>query len=176
MPISALAAWPLGWLQNLNFVILATMNAAFTVGLHHAVQTTRSGLVGIALLLVSCVGLVVAALFPWIRVDGVLTETPQHVAGAITVFLGASTGLIVLARRLAADAAWRDLAGYVLGTGVVMLILFVAVGFFAIDPGTPLHNWAGLLQRVLVAVWITCQLVMARRVLRIAHSVRGVNG
>jgi hypothetical protein len=37
-----------------------------------------------------------------------------------------------------------------------VLLLFVAVGFFAIDDGAPLHAWAGLLQRVLCAVWFTC--------------------
>ena len=53
---------------------------------------------------------------------------------------------------------------------VFMLILFVVVGFFAIDAGTPFHSVAGLLQRVLVAVWIACQLVMARRVVRVARA------
>ena len=29
MPISALAAWPAGWMQNLNFFVSATLTAAF---------------------------------------------------------------------------------------------------------------------------------------------------
>ena len=29
MPISALAAWPAGWMQNLNFFLLGTLNAGF---------------------------------------------------------------------------------------------------------------------------------------------------
>jgi hypothetical membrane protein len=165
MPISALAAWPFGWLQNLNFFILAGMNAAFTIGLHNAIRPARSGFIGIALLLASCVGLMLAGLFPWINVNGVPTETPPHVVGAVTTFLGASTGLILLARRMKVDTSWRSLSGYVLGTGVVMLVLFVVVGFFAVDPGTPFQKWAGLLQRVLVAVWVGCQLVMARKVM-----------
>ena len=48
-------------------------------------------------------------------------------------------------------------------TGIVVLLLFVAVGFFAIDDGAPLHAWAGLLQRVLCAVWFTCLIVLSLR-------------
>jgi hypothetical membrane protein len=92
MPISALAAWPAGWIQNLNFFVVAALMAAFTAGLHNAIRPTRHGLAGIVLLLVSCVGLVLAGLFPWINVNGVAMETRPHVIGAVLVFLGASTG------------------------------------------------------------------------------------
>lgn len=170
MPISALAAWPAGWMQNLNFFLLATLDAAFTIGLHRGIRATRLGVIGILLLLVSCLGLLLAGLFPWINVNGVPTETPEHVVGAILTFSGASTGLIVLSRRMRPDPHWHDLSAYGLGTGIAMVILFVVVGFFAVDPGTPFHRWAGLLQRVLVAVWVTYQLVIARRLLRIARE------
>ncbi len=170
MPISALAAWPGGWMQNLNFFLLGTLNAAFTIGLHNAIRATRFGVIGILLLLVSCLGILLAGLFPWINLNGVPTETPQHVVGAVLTFSCASTGLLVLSRRMSADPRWHSLSAYVLGTGIVMVILFIVVGFFAVDSGTPFHRWAGLLQRVLVAVWVTCQLVMARRLLRIARE------
>jgi hypothetical membrane protein len=170
MPISALAAWPAGWMQNLNFFLLGTLNAAFTIGLHNAIRATRFGLIGILLLLVSCLGILLAGLFPWINLNGVPTETPQHVIGAVLTFSGASTGLLVLSRRMTADADWHCLSAYLLGSGIVMVILFVVVGFFAVDAGTPFHRWAGLLQRVLVAVWFTCQLAVARRLLRIGRE------
>jgi hypothetical membrane protein len=170
MPISALAAWPAGWMQSLNFFLLGTLNAGFTIGLHNGIRATRFGVLGILLLLVSCLGILLAGLFPWINVNGVPTETPQHVVGAVLTFSGASTGLLVLSRRMSADPRWHSLSAYVLGTGIVMVILFIVVGFFAVDAGTPFHRWAGLLQRVLVAVWVTCQLVMARRLLRIARE------
>jgi hypothetical protein len=172
MPISALAAWPAGWMQNLNFFVSAIVFAAFVVGVHHTIAPTRYGRAGILLLLTSCVGLVVAGLFPWINVNGVPMETPSHVVGAVLVFSGASTGLMVLSRRMVADAEWRGLSGYVLATGIVMLILFVIVGGFAIDDGTPFHQWAGLLQRILVVVWFTCMIVIARRALRIDREHR----
>lgn len=168
MPISALAAWPAGWLQNLNFFVFAALMAAFAIGLNDAIRPTRFGFLGIALLLANALGFCMAGLFPWISVDGVPTETPQHVVAAILTFTSASIGLAVLSRRMAADPLWQDLSAYVLGTGLVMLALFIVVGGFAIDEGAPLHRWAGLLQRVLVTVWFVCLLVVARRVLRLA--------
>ena len=172
MPISALAAWPGGWIQNLNFWLFSTLLAAFTVGLHAAIRSTRFGVVGIILLLGSSIGLFWDGLFPWISVKGVPTETPQHVVGALLTFSFASTGLIVLSRRIAADPRWNDLSVYVLGTGIVMLMLFVVVGGFGIEEGTPFHRWVGLMQRVLVGFWVACVLVMARRVLRVAREDR----
>jgi len=42
-------------------------------------------------------------------------------------------------------------------------VLFITVGFFAIDDGAPLHPWAGLVQRILCVVWFTCLIVLALR-------------
>jgi len=99
----------------------------------------------------------------WLMVDGVPTETAPHVVGAIMAFAGTGLGLIVFSRRMAADPGWRDLASYTMYTGVAVLVLFVMVGFFAIDDGALLHSWAGLLQRVLCAAWFTCLIVLALR-------------
>jgi hypothetical protein len=107
-------------------------------------------------------------------INGVPDETPQHVVGAITTFVATSTGLIVLSRRLRADTAWADLSDYVLATGRAMLLLFVILGAFSIDEGTPLHAWAGLLQRVVVVIWFSCLGVLSWRLRRVdsadAHS------
>jgi len=172
MPISALAAWPAGWIQNLNFFVFGSLLAAFTIGMHEAIRPTRFGLIGIVLLLASCAGMVMAGIFPWINVNGVPTETGLHVVAAVLTFLCGSTGLLFLSRRMAADPRWQGLSSYVLATSIVMLVLFIALGGFAVDEGTPLHEWAGLLQRVLAAVWIACTMVMAGRALRLARESR----
>jgi hypothetical membrane protein len=166
MPVSALAAWPAGWMQSLNFFVMGTLMAAFTIGMNAAVRPTRFGLVGIVLSLASCAGFWMAGLFPWINVNGVPRETAPHVVGAVVTFLGGATGLMALSRRMAADPQWRDLSAYVLATGATMLILFIVLGGFAIADDAPLHPWAGLLQRVVVAVWFSCTVVMAMRALR----------
>jgi hypothetical membrane protein len=168
LPISALAAWPRGWIQNLNFYVSGSLLAALAVGLHRGVLKTRGGVAGVALLVASGVGIVLAGVFPWKMVDGVPTETPQHVAAAVMSFAATAAGLIVFSRRLRADPRWRDLAAYALSSGIVILLLFVTLGWFAIEDDAPLHPWAGLLQRVVCAVWFTCTIVLAVRLRRLA--------
>ena len=36
LPISALAAWPTGWIQNLNFYVAGALMMAFAYGLHRS--------------------------------------------------------------------------------------------------------------------------------------------
>ncbi len=164
MPISALAAWPLGWIQILNFCMSGVLLIAFALGLHGTVAPTRRGGVGIGLLALGGLGIIVAGVFPWKMINGELTEPPAHVVGAIVAFASTGFGYVVFSRRLSADPAWRDLSPYALLVGVVVLALFVAVGFFAIEDGAPLHAWAGLLQRILCAVWFTFMIVLALRI------------
>jgi hypothetical membrane protein len=163
LPISALAAWPTGWIQNVNFDVTGALGIAFAWALHRGVQPTRHGGAGIVLLALGGIGVLWAGIFPWRMVNGVPTEPAAHVIGAILAFAATGVGLMVSSRRMAADPEWRDLASYTMSTGAAVLVLFVMVGFFAIEDGAPLHSWAGLLQRVLCAVWFTCLIVLALR-------------
>ena len=167
LPISALAAWPTGWIQNINFYVTGALGAAFAVALHGGVQPTRRGRAGVPLLVVGAVGVVLAGIFPWKMVDGVPTETAPHVIGAVMTFAFTGLGFVVFSRRMSADPRWRDLGTYTMLTGSAILALFVAVGFIAIDEGAPLHAWAGLLQRVLCAVWFSCLIVLAVRLRKV---------
>lgn len=169
LPISALEAWPTGWIQRLNFWVAASLNIAFVYGLHLAVQPARRGATGFPLLVVGGIGLALAGLFPWVMVNGVPTETPLHVVGAITTFAATGLGWLMFSRRMSADGRWRGVSRYTMATSIAMLVLFIALGFFAIDDGTPLHPWAGLLQRVLCAVWFTLLIVLAVRLRRVAR-------
>jgi hypothetical protein len=135
MPISALAAWPTGWIQNLNFLASGTLAMTFAIALHRSIRPTRRGTAGAVLLALGGRGL-----------------APHGATGL---------GLIVLSRRLSADPRWHDLAVYTLLSGVVVLTLFVAVGFFALEAGTPLHPWAGLIQRILGGAWFAWLIVVA---------------
>ena len=173
LPISALAAWPTGWIQNVNFYVTGALTMIFAFALHRGVQPTRGGAIGCALFAMGGLGIVLAGIFPWKMVDGVPTETPPHVVGAIMAFAAGGLGFIVISRRLHVDTRWRDLATYTMWTGVVVLLLFIAVGFFAVDDGAPLHPWTGLLQRVLVAVWFACTIVLAVRLRAVSVSDGG---
>jgi len=179
LPISALAAWPLGWIQETAFLILGLCMIAFALGLHRGIRpgkTASQGGAGAALLAMGGVGILVAGAFSWKMVDGVPTETPPHVVGAITSFASTGLGFVRLSRRMSGDPGWRDLARYTQITGVAVLLLFIAVGFFAVDDGAPLHAWAGLLQRVLCLVLFSCLIVLAVRLSRSGSQVLGSSG
>jgi hypothetical protein len=169
LPISALAAWPLGWIQEAAFLILGVSMMALALGLHRGIRpakTASQGGAGAALLAMGGVGILISAAFPWTMIDGIPTEPPPHVVGAITAFASTGLGLVRLSRRLSGDPRWRDLALYTKAIGLAVLLLFVALGFFAIESGTPLHPWAGLLQRVLCLVWFPCVIVLALRLVQ----------
>jgi hypothetical membrane protein len=146
LPISALEAWPTGWIQRLNFWVGGFLNIAFASALHLGVQPARRGFMGVPLLVLGGIGLVLAGLFPWVMVNGVPTETAAHVVGAITTFAATGLGWLMFSQRMSADRQWRDLSTYTMATRIAILVLFIALGFFAVADGTPLHPWAGLLR------------------------------
>jgi len=175
LPISALAAWPGGWVQNVNFIVFGLLMIAYAIGLHLGVRPSRVGVIGPALLMLSGVGLIVAGLFPWRDIDGDFIVPAGHLLGALLSFLGAGTGFIVVSRRMAADPRWRSVATYALASGIAIAILFVATFALVIPPEAPLHSWGGLVQRVTIVVWFACTVILALRLLylaRAAHTSR----
>jgi hypothetical protein len=118
------------------------------------------------LLLAAGAALALNGIFPWEIVDGALAEPPAHTASAIATFLAAALGLMAVSRRMAADDDWRGLAPYTRWSGVAVFVLFLVLGLFAIEDGAVLHDWAGLIQRVLVAVWFAWTIVVAVRIAR----------
>ena len=170
LPISALAAWPTGWIQTLNFYVFGILTIAFALALHRGVQATRGGEAGFALLVIGGIGLVWAGVFPWRMIDGVPTVTPLHPIGAIMAFAGTGLGFIGFSRRMLADHKWRDLEAYTMSTGIAVLLLFITIRLLAVDDDAPLHPWAGLLQRILCALWFTCTIVLAVRLRRLSET------
>lgn len=160
-PISALAAFPLGWIQNINFYFLGTFTIAYAIGVHSAISPPR-GVIGPTLFGLGGVGLILCGVFPWTRENGVLVEPAGHAVAAIMLFLGMSLGHMVISGRMRRDPAWTSLASYVRASGIVMLLLFFAVAY-SLEPGSPLVPWTGLLQRVLVLVWTACTSTVALR-------------
>ena len=166
MPISALAAWPYGWMQRLNFWVFGVLMAAAAVGLHRGMRSGPRGALAFPLLLTSAVGIVLAGVFSWTGDPRTqLVEPVAHVVAALMTFLGAGAGLVALARRMADDPAWRGLSAYTRACGMVMLALFPVMGFLAMPPGAPLHEVAGLLQRLVLLAWFPCVVVLSLRLL-----------
>jgi hypothetical membrane protein len=171
-PVSALEAGPNGWIQQVNFIVFGLLTIAYAVGLHLGVRPTRAGVVGPAILAWSGVGLVLAGVLP-LREDaaGVTYDpTGLHFVNGMIFFLSLGPGLIVMSRRLAGDPAWRNLATYALTTGIALLVMFVAFGRLVAPDDAPLHPWAGLAQRVPIAVWFACTITLALRLLRVART------
>jgi hypothetical membrane protein len=170
-PISALAAGPSGWVQNVNFLLFGLLMIAYAVGLHLGVRPSRAGVVGVVFLLLSGVGLMWAAVFPATDATGAFDENRLlHIPGFIMTFLGGGIGLIVMSRRMGRDPRWKRVATYALATGIAMLVLILVGGGLVRPPGAPLHAWFGLFQWVLLAVWLPCTIVLALKLLRLARA------
>jgi hypothetical membrane protein len=169
-PISALAAGPSGWVQDVNFLVLGSLMIAYAIRLHLGVRPTRWGVVGLAFLVLSGIGLVWAGLFPATDATGAFQEDRVlHIVAFPMTFLGAGIGLIVMSRRMAGYPRWRSVATYALATGIAVLVLLLAGGGLVRSPGAPLHPWWGLFQWVLLAVWFPCTVLLALRLLRVAR-------
>ena len=170
-PISALAAGPSGWVQNVNFLVFGLLMIAYAVGLHRGVRPGRWGVVGFAFLVLSGIGLIWGGVFPATDATGAFDENRLlHIPGFIMTFLGGGIGLIVMSRRMGRDPRWQSVATYALATGIAMLVLILVGGGLVRPPGAPLHVWLGLFQWVLLAVWFPCTIVLALRLLHLARA------
>ncbi|TCM47799.1 DUF998 domain-containing protein [Kribbella sp. VKM Ac-2568] len=173
-PVSALEAGPNGWIQQVNFVVFGVLTIVFALGLHRGLRPSRAGVAGPALLFLSGVGSLLAAIFP-LRQDaaGVTYDPGGHIVAGFMFFLTSAVGLIVVSRRVAHDPRWQSLATYSLAAGIVAFVGFLVGGGLVMPDDAPLHDWAGLYQRVLVvAVLFPCRILLSIRLLRVATGRR----
>lgn len=167
-PVSALAAGPNGWIQTLNFAVFGLLTIAFAAGLYRATRSSRWGVTGSALFLVSGLGLLMAAAFP-LREDatGVTYDPGGHVVAGMTFFTSSALALVVVSFGLAGRAEWRTLALPVRVAGVLMLVSNPVMGILVIPDGAPLHEWAGLAQRIIVlGLLFPARMALSHRLLR----------
>jgi hypothetical membrane protein len=166
MPISALAAWPLGWVQNLNFYAFGALLIAFAIGLHLGMMP--GGVAGPAALVVSGVATMLAAAFPMFRgSNGTVVEPIGHIVAAFGTFLGTGAGYILVSRRMRRDPYWAGVAGMTLAVGVTIVAGFLLMAPLAAAPSGPLHRWFGLLQRAILLVWFPWQIALGVRLRRV---------
>jgi len=164
-PVSALGAGDLGWLQGVNFTVFGVLMLAFAAGLHRGVAPTRLGWLGPALLGFSACGLLLAAAFPLDRdAAGELFDPGFHNVAGVTFFLSTALTLLVLPRRLGADPRWRSLSRYTALAGAAALTGFFVLGLLAIPEDAPLHDYAGIAQRIVILlVTFPCLVTLAVR-------------
>jgi hypothetical membrane protein len=170
-PVSALEAGPNGWIQQVNFVVFGLSLLVFAVGLNRAITYIRLRALSGMLLLLSGIGLLLAAALPLRENAAGATYDPGgHFLSGVTFFLCSSLALVVLSVRMRRDANWRSLANYTLGAGCIALVCFVLLGRFAIPDDAPLHDYAGLVQRVtILLVTFPCFVTLGLRLLRPSH-------
>jgi hypothetical protein len=169
-PVSALEAADAAWAQQANFVWLGVCLGLFSVGLHRNLRSARLRRTSAVLFTAMSVGLFLAAALP-LREDasGATYDPGGHFLAGTTFFLGSALALVVVSRRMRDDNRWRSLASYTLAAGCVALCCFVLMGAFVMPEGTPLHDYAGVIQRAtIMMVTFPCIVTMAWRLLRLA--------
>ena len=69
------------------------------------------------------------------------------------------------------DPRWSGLASYALATGIALVLVAVVTATLVIPDDGPLHDWAGLVQRVaLVALLFPCRIALGVRLLRVSSQ------
>jgi hypothetical protein len=173
-PISALALGPRGWIQKLNFVLLAASFLSFAVVLRTELRDGVASVVAPAVFLLMTIGVTLAGIFtmdaPGVRptIDGRL-----HDGAGFLVFPWMPLVLFLVARRFRRDTAWRPYFGYTLVTAFVCLatmIFFLLFVGLPSGPPLPASGIRGLVQRFLMLVFFTWIALVAWRSRRGAHG------
>jgi hypothetical membrane protein len=162
--VSALSLGERGWVQITNFIICGTLILGFAIGLKRVLQPGKGSTWGPILLGAIGLGLIGSGIFVMDPDLGYPPGAPatQTVHGTIHLLLGAvvfsalPAVCFVLARRFAADPAWRGWTLYSLVNGALLIALIITqkVAALSTDPNMPI----GLLQRLALIVgfiWIS---------------------
>jgi hypothetical membrane protein len=173
--VSALEAGPNGWIQQVNFVVFGVLTMVFAAGLLRVLAPSRAGVIGSALLFVSGIaGVLAGAAFP-LREDaaGVTYDPGGHQPNGFVFFTSSALALLVISFALAKEDDWRRLAVPVRVAGILMLVSNPFMGILVIPDDAPLHDWAGLAQRLIVlGMLFPARLVLSHRLLRLAPGSR----
>ena len=173
-PISALEAGRNGWIQQVTFVVFGVLTMAQAAGLHRAIAPSRAGFAGPAFMFLTGVGAVVAGAFP-LHEDaaGAAYDPGGHMAGGMLFFLGSPIAFLLLSLRLRRDPSWRSLSPYAVASGVALLGSALIMNVLVIPEHGPLHDWAGLAQRLTVlALIFPLRVALGVRQLRLAARSR----
>ena len=173
--ISELSLGPRGWIQISNFLIFGVLFLIFTRGVKQSLNGSGAARVGTAVLTVIGFGVLGCGLFraePWPPSSMSATGLLHLVCAMVLIFalLPIATG--VLARAFATDAYWRSLTSATVMTSCVTLVLLVGGLALMSPPGQSRRigdEYAGLIQRIDVAVFLAWQIAVA---IRLGDQVR----
>jgi hypothetical membrane protein len=175
--ISELSLGPRGWIQTANFLIFGILFIIFARGAKANVRDSRAARLGGTLLSAIGVGVLGCGLFraePWPPSSMSPTGLLHLVCAMVLVFALLPVATAVMTRAFAADARWRSLAPATGLTSGVTLALLVGGLALMSPPGQPSrigNEYAGLIERMDVAVFLAWQIAVARRLIAIHAGV-----
>jgi hypothetical protein len=166
-PISALAVGPGGWIQGVNFALLAVSFLSMAVVLRKPFSAGPASLAGPGLFALMTVGVGLAGIFPMDAPGAPPTLVGRlHGMAGLLVFPWIPIVLLLVARRFRADSRWRPYFRYTVATGLLCLALFVFFLIFVGPPTStprPFSGFRGLVQRLLLLPFFTwCALIASR--------------
>ena len=172
-PISALALGPRGWIQEVNFALLAASLFSFAAVLRTGLRSGMASVAGPGVFVLMTIGIAMAGIFTMDAPGTAQTLVGQlHMVGGFLFFPWMPVVLLLLARRFRRDARWRTHFTYTLATGLVCLATIVFFLLFVGPPPwpRPLSALAGLVQRLQLLPFFTWMAIVAH------VAYRRVNG
>jgi hypothetical protein len=159
-PTSEYAGGQYGFLMTSAFFSMSLASFALIVGLYEGVPPRARSRIGFGLLGLWGVGVLIAMSFP-IDPEG----APQIVSGTIhringlLAFLSLTAGTILVSQRFKQDQQWRPFHRTALILSLVILAAFIAT-FVNVATAS---GFAGLCQRIFLAVFVTWFVLTAAR-------------
>lgn len=162
---SELALGDNGWLMTAAFVAGGGGCASLAIALWRSLEPSRRRTAGVMLLVLVAIGLAASAAVP----------TGAHRPGAhefigLASFVAVVIALPLLGASMSTDTRLGALSGPARLAAVLSLLVMIVIALFASPGGDaaprPLDPYAGLLQKLSIAPWLTWLLVVGYRIAR----------
>ena len=153
------------WIQNLNFYLFSLATIGFTFALHRAIGGGKGSVIGP--ILIGVFGLSSAgfnSIFPCDALcEGITASGKLHLITGVSGFLSMIIGLIVISRRMTRLDEWKTYSRYTLASGILAIILFLAIGATSSSEDLALD---GLMQRLFVTPFLLWLFLTGLRIVR----------
>lgn len=165
-PISSLALGRRGWIQELNFAVLAVSFLSLAAVLRLQLREGAAAFVAPGVLVIMAIGVAIAGAFPMDAPGAPPTTAGRlHLVGGLLVFPWMPIVPLVVARRFRRDAYWRPYHAYTLATGLLCL---ATIAFFLLFVGPPeaprvYSGVRGLVQRLQLVPFFAWIALVTRR-------------
>ncbi len=164
-PISALSLSPVGWVQQVNFVVFGILTLLSAVGWYRLLTPGKAKIWFPLYQSIAGLGLIVAGFFPMDPFPGyppgVVLTAPTvhgtiHTVGAYVIIVAFANGCAVLAYLFARELRWRGWAVYSALTCVFIYVFWIA---FVTGSAGPAAGFVERLSAGSHALW-SCLLVV----------------